>query len=130
MESPPELPEDAAELAEIADSGAEPVAGARRGKRIRAARRKWLTISSVLSGVGRTMVTSGLLILLFVAYQLWGTGLYTAGQQDHLRSAFDQARAETIASSTTTTTTTTTTTSASAAPSAPTNPPLRDVVPP
>jgi sortase A len=30
------------------------------------------------------------LILLFVAYQLWGTGLYTSRQQDSLRSQFKQ----------------------------------------
>src|SRR5207249_8896058 len=33
---------------------------------------------------------AGVLILLFVAYQLWGTGLYTSRQQDSLRSQFKQ----------------------------------------
>ena len=32
----------------------------------------------VLGAVGRALVTVGLLLLMFVAYQLWGTGLYTA----------------------------------------------------
>jgi sortase A len=41
------------------------------------------------------------LILLFVAYQLWGTGLYTARAQDDLRAEFD---AKLSAPSTTTTT--------------------------
>jgi sortase A len=32
------------------------------------------------------LITVGLLILLFVAYQLWGTGIYTAQAQDDLKS--------------------------------------------
>ena len=34
--------------------------------------------------VGRALVTIGILILLFVAYQLWGTGLRTGAAQDDL----------------------------------------------
>ena len=45
----------------------------------------------VLSGAGRVLITLGLLILLFVAYQLWGTGIYTARQQHKLESSFQQA---------------------------------------
>jgi sortase A len=33
-------------------------------------------------------VTVGVLILLFVTYQLWGTGLYTSREQDRLRDQF------------------------------------------
>jgi sortase A len=33
-------------------------------------------------------VTAGILILLFVTYQLWGTGLYTSREQDSLRDQF------------------------------------------
>jgi sortase A len=40
------------------------------------------------AALGRALITVGVLILLFVAYQLWGTGLYTAQQQDHLRQQF------------------------------------------
>jgi sortase A len=43
----------------------------------------------VLGGVGRTFITMGILILLFVAYQLWGTGLYTAQAQSDLKSQFN-----------------------------------------
>ena len=32
--------------------------------------------------IGRGLVTIGILILLFVAYQLWGTGLYEAREQN------------------------------------------------
>jgi sortase A len=38
--------------------------------------------------VGRTLVTLGLLILLFVVYQLWGTGIFTARAQADLKSKF------------------------------------------
>ncbi|MBM3673631.1 MAG: class E sortase [Actinobacteria bacterium] len=42
----------------------------------------------VISGAGRFFVTGGILILLFVAYQLWGTGFYTAREQDALKADF------------------------------------------
>ncbi len=42
----------------------------------------------IIGGVGRALVTIGILILLFVAYQLWGTGLYEARQQSQLQSQF------------------------------------------
>lgn len=45
----------------------------------------------LIAAIGRSFVTVGLLILLFVAYQLWGTGLYTAQQQDKLRTQFEHA---------------------------------------
>ena len=32
-------------------------------------------VRRLISGVGRTLITVGVLLLLFVAYQLWGTGL-------------------------------------------------------
>jgi sortase A len=44
----------------------------------------------VLSALGAVLTGAGVLILLFVAYQLWGTGLYTSRQQDSLRSQFKQ----------------------------------------
>jgi sortase A len=43
-----------------------------------------------LSAIGRVLVTGGLLILLFVAYQLWGTGLLQSRAQDDLRNQFEQ----------------------------------------
>jgi sortase A len=42
-------------------------------------------VRRVVAGVGRTLITLGILTLLFVAYQLWGTGLYTSREQDTLR---------------------------------------------
>ena len=43
----------------------------------------------VVGAIGRTFITIGILILLFVAYQLWGTGIYTARQQDQLEQQFN-----------------------------------------
>ena len=48
-------------------------------------------MARVLGGVGRTLVTVGLLILGFVAYQLWGTGVFEARAQDRLRDEFTAA---------------------------------------
>jgi sortase A len=48
-------------------------------------------------------VTLGLLILLFVAYQLWGTGLVTARAQSGLKDDFAKARAQYAAEKSTTT---------------------------
>lgn len=42
----------------------------------------------MLSGLGAILTGAGVLILLFVAYQLWGTGLYTSRQQGQLESQF------------------------------------------
>ncbi len=42
----------------------------------------------VIGALGRSFVTVGVLILLFVTYQLWGTGLYTSREQDRLRDEF------------------------------------------
>ncbi len=42
----------------------------------------------VIGALGRSFVTAGVLILLFVTYQLWGTGLYTSREQNSLRDAF------------------------------------------
>jgi sortase A len=59
----------------------------------------------VLSGLGAVLTGAGVLILLFVAYQLWGTGLYTSRQQGSLRSEFnDKLKAAAAAPSTTSTT--------------------------
>ena len=59
-----------------------------------------------MGGVGRTMITAGVLILLFVAYQLWGTGLRTAQAQNRLEDEFaaaQDAAADVIGPSTSTT---------------------------
>jgi len=45
-------------------------------------------VRRLVSAVGRILFTSGLLILAFVAYQLWGTGIYEARQQSDLKAGF------------------------------------------
>jgi sortase A len=64
----------------------------------------------VLGAVGRVLVTLGLLLLLFVAYQLWGTGIYEARAQNELKEQFQQSRRRAAETSTTTTTSPVTTT--------------------
>lgn len=71
----------------------------------------------VVGAIGRTFITVGVLILLFVAYQLWGTGIYTAQQQDELEQQFDQALQQEGQDAPTTSSSTTTTTVAGAPPS-------------
>jgi sortase A len=63
-------------------------------------------VRRVIGAIGRTSVTVGILILLFVAYQLWGTGLYTSREQDRLRDQFTSSLQDDTAASTTTTSTT------------------------
>ncbi|MDQ3757669.1 MAG: class E sortase [Actinomycetota bacterium] len=41
-----------------------------------------------MAGTGRVLIAAGVLILLFVAYQLWGTGLAEARSQDSLKDEF------------------------------------------
>ena len=68
-------------------------------------------LAKILGVIGRLMIGAGVLILLFVAYQLWGTGLQTQAAQNDLRTEFDQqlaeARAQADAAGSTTTSTTT-----------------------
>src|SRR5438132_13573210 len=45
-------------------------------------------VRRVVSGVGRTLIAVGVLILLFVAYELWGTSLAEARSQRALRHQF------------------------------------------
>lgn len=49
---------------------------------------------SVVGAIGRFMMRAGIVILLFVAYQLWGTGLSTARAQDNLTKEFETQIAE------------------------------------
>jgi sortase A len=80
----------------------------------------------VVGAIGRTFITVGILILLFVAYQLWGTGVYTDREQDQLQQQFNAALVAEAGDATTTTTdpgtgptATTTTTTTPAPPPAP-----------
>lgn len=45
-------------------------------------------ISRLLDAVGRTMIVAGLLLLSFVAYQLWGTGIAEDRAQDDMATQF------------------------------------------
>jgi sortase A len=47
-------------------------------------------VRRAIAGIGRALVTLGLLILLFVVYQLWGTGIFTARAQENLKSQFEK----------------------------------------
>ena len=49
-----------------------------------------MKLARVLGVTGRVMITAGVLILLFVAYQLWGTGFQTARAQDRLEDEFER----------------------------------------
>ena len=48
----------------------------------------------IIGGIGRGLVTIGILILLFVGYQLWGTGIYEAREQNRLKAEFARELAE------------------------------------
>lgn len=49
-----------------------------------------MRLTKVLGAFGRACVTFGVLTLLFVAYQLWGTGIREAQAQDRLADDFAQ----------------------------------------
>jgi sortase A len=48
-----------------------------------------------VSGVGKTLIATGLLLFGFVAYQLWGTGIETARAQNSLENEFEELLAGT-----------------------------------
>jgi sortase A len=64
-------------------------------------------VRRTIAAIGRALVTIGLLILLFVAYQLWGTGVFAARAQARLDRDFEQARRAYQSQQVATTTTTT-----------------------
>lgn len=47
-----------------------------------------MRLARVLGAIGRTCITAGVLILLFVVYQLWGTGIREAQAQNRLEDDF------------------------------------------
>lgn len=47
-------------------------------------------VSRLLDAVGRTMIVAGLLLLTFVAYQLWGTGIAEDRAQNDMATQFVQ----------------------------------------
>jgi len=68
-----------------------------------------MRLARVLGAVGRVCITGGVLILLFVVYQLWGTGLREAQAQNQLEDDFAEVLEAAAPTSTTTSSTTTTT---------------------
>jgi len=75
-----------------------------------------------IARIGGVIFAFGVLVLLFVAFQLWGTGISTRLHQEQLRKQFDHELAIARRDRTTTTTTAPSTT--------PTTQPIRDVAPP
>lgn len=55
-------------------------------------------VDRVLDTTGRTLIAAGLLLLSFVAYQLWGTGFAESRAQDKLAAEFSQRTTTTIPS--------------------------------
>ncbi|HYF46722.1 MAG TPA: class E sortase [Acidimicrobiales bacterium] len=53
-----------------------------------------MKLARLLGRVGRVLITAGLLILAFVAYQLWGTGLQTARAQNSAEDEFERLQEE------------------------------------
>jgi len=54
-----------------------------------------LSARRILSGLGRVLIGFGVLVLLFVAYLLWGTGIVEASHQHALRDQFEHELAGT-----------------------------------
>jgi sortase A len=50
-----------------------------------------VTVRHVLRGIGKTLIGAGILIFLFVAYQLWGTGIAERRAQHSLKAQFDKS---------------------------------------
>lgn len=48
-----------------------------------------MRLATALRGIGQTLITAGVVILLFVVYELWFTGLETAREQDRLTTAIE-----------------------------------------
>ncbi|MGH9185548.1 MAG: class E sortase [Acidimicrobiales bacterium] len=81
-----------------------------------------MKLARALSALGRTFITAGVLILLFVAYQLWGTNIHTAREQNRLEGdlAALLEQAQEAARTTTTRSSTWSSTTSSTTPGAPT----------
>ena len=78
-----------------------------------------MNVRRVLSGVGRTLISLGVLVLLFVAYQLWGTGIAESRSQHHLRSEINKVLRSTTTTASTVLEATTTTSPEEAPPPTP-----------
>ena len=63
-----------------------------------------MRIARVVGMIGRVMMTAGAVLLLFVVYQLWGTGLQAAQEQERIEDEFAALQESVGAPSATTTT--------------------------
>jgi len=55
-------------------------------------RRGWhVDFRKIVRGTGKTLIAAGVLIFLFVAYELWGTGFAQRRDQKNLKSQFNRA---------------------------------------
>lgn len=79
-------------------------------------------IRRVVRGIGKTLISVGVLIILFVVYQLWGTGLTHDREQKNLRSQFAKQLAGPAAADTVPTTSLPSASPTSAAPTTTTLP--------
>jgi sortase A len=88
-----------------------------------------MRLARILGAIGRTCITAGVLILLFVAYQLWGTGIREAQAQNRLENQFTDIldRASDTPTSTTTTTRGSDPSTSTTAPAPVTAPPIPPV---
>lgn len=84
-------------------------------------------LARAMGSVGRLMITSGTVILLLVAYQLWGTNLQTARSQDELADEYAALVDDEAVPATPTTDAPSATTPAQVAPTVP-PPALGDVI--
>jgi sortase A len=85
----------------------------------------------VVGGIGRIFIIIGVLMFLFVGYQLWGTGIQTARAQDRLENEFEDLLADAATSSQPPTTTAPPTTVADTVPdSVPVTSPSGSTLPP
>lgn len=57
-----------------------------------------MTFNRLLAGIGRFLIAAGVLVLLFVGYTLWGTGIRTAQAQDRLERELEAAMSTTSTS--------------------------------
>ena len=57
-------------------------------------RRKGDVGRALIRGVGQTLITVGLVALLFVVYELWVTDLFAAKEQSHLSQEIHQQWAD------------------------------------
>jgi len=65
--------------------------GVKRGRPGRPGRGTWhVDFRKIVRGTGKTLIAAGVLIFLFVAYELWGTGFAQRRDQKALKSQFDR----------------------------------------